>query len=115
MRNSPLYKRLKQIAINGDYTVEQLRNATNKQICNLVDKQNLKSVFIANVKILLSAELQDRNDEANMRALGSSVHTWLNANFPDFKIERGKEDGKPYVKIWLRRKSESVQTMEVAE
>lgn len=104
MRKNARYIRLKELAIDGDYTVEQVRNATYNQIRNLLGLQNLSENFINTAKRKLIIALNNRDDTQIMADLRSVALTWLNNNFPDFEAERGREDDKPYVTIWLKGK-----------
>jgi len=104
MKNNPLYDKLKQIALDGDYTVEQVQNATVGQIATLLGASGQKPQFIENMRRGIINTLQNRDDEVNLRALKSQAIDRLNSNFPDFAAERGREGDKPFVKIWLKGK-----------
>lgn len=103
MKNHPLYKKLKQIALDGNYTIEQVEKATYNQVAELLDER-VAVAFLNNMRHLLLSEMQDKEDENDMQQLRLTAMTWLNANFPDWQSERGREDGKPFVTIWLKGK-----------
>jgi len=104
VKNHPLYKKLKQIALDGHYTIEQVRSASISQVTTLLETSHFSSGFLYNMKRLLISELQDRQDERDTHELRQVAMTWLNANFPDWQAERGREGDKPYVTIWLKGK-----------
>lgn len=104
MKNHPLYKKLKQIALDGNYTSEQVRNAGFNQVAELLGTRNFSLAFLNNMKRGIVMALQNRDDENDMQQLRLTAMTWLNANFPDWQSERGREGNKPYVTIWLKGK-----------
>ena len=106
MRNRADYKALEQKALSENWTMEQLEAVTLKQIATFLDKPHLSITFLKNAKKCLIDILQERDDEAHLQAVKQKVKTWLDANFPDWKAERGRERGKPWVKIWLKGKPE---------
>ena len=113
MRNNPTYIQLRKVAFDGGYTITQVENATAQQIANIL---NLDLATIpTRVKILLPAmkrvlinELRERDEDMIMQNLKSQALTWLNNNFPDSEMSRGKESGKRYVTIWLDGKPEGI-------
>lgn len=105
MRNNPLYKKLKQIVLDGDYTIDQVKNATMGQVAQLLGPDvRFGQAFFQNMKRGLIMTLQNRDDENDMQQLKQTAKTWLDANFPDWEAERGREGDKNYVTIWLRGK-----------
>ena len=104
MKNHPLYKKLKQIVLSGDYTIEQIENASFNQVAELLDTRHFSLTFLNKMKRGLIMTLQGRNDEDNMQQLKQTAKTWLDANFPDWQAERGRESDRPFVKIWLKGK-----------
>jgi len=106
MKNNPIYKQMEQIALDEDYTVEQAELATDAQIKTLLDAPGLKPAFIANMRRCIFRVLASRDDERDLQQLKSQILNWLSKNFPDFEMERGREDDKPFVKIWLKGKPE---------
>lgn len=105
MKNHPLYEKLKQIALDGDYTIEQVENATYDQITKLIDKR-VPLAFLTNMKRLLVAEIREAQDETDLQGLKQTAKNWLDTNFPAWQVERGREGGNPFVKIWLKGKPE---------
>jgi len=106
MRNHPLYKKLKQIVLDSNYTIKQVRDATYNQIAGLFGERGFGNAFLTNMKRLLITEMQGVQDEENMQQLKQTAKSWLDANFPDWVAERGREDDKPFITIWLKGKPE---------
>lgn len=104
MKNHPLYKKLKQIALDGNYTIEQVQNAGFNQIAELLETRNFSLAFLNNMKRGIIMTLQNRDDEQNLQQLKQTAKSWLDTNFPDWEAERGREGDKPFVKIWLKGK-----------
>lgn len=104
MKNHPLYKKLKQIALDGNYTIEQIQNAGFNQIAELLETRNFSLAFLNNMKRGIIMTLQNRDDEQNLQQLKQTAKSWLDTNFPDWEAERGREGDKPFVKIWLKGK-----------
>ena len=102
MKNNPLYLQLKQIALDGGYTIEQVQNVTVGQIATLLGASGLKPSFVENMKRMVIDTLESRDDEVHFQALKTQAIGWLESNFPDFVAERGRESKKPFVKIWLK-------------
>jgi len=102
MKNHPIYIRLKQIALDGDYTVEQVRALTFKQAAGLLGERGFTSTFLDNAKRGILMALQNRDDKANLQQVKSKVKTFLDANFPGWEAEHGRDSDKPYVTIWLK-------------
>ena len=107
MRQRAIYQQLLQIALDNDYTIEQVENATVEQVRQILgtDKRFSWS-FFKNMKSCLIVDLQQRDDENDLAALKEQAKGWLDANFPDWQAERGRDNGKPYVAIWLKGKPE---------
>lgn len=109
MENNSLYKQLKQIALDGEYAISQIKDATAEQIEGLLGVSNLKSAFIENMRRSLVSDLQARDDETILAdfkgQLTGGARTWLLNHFPDAAFERGRDSGKPFVKVWLEGKS----------
>ncbi len=104
MKNHPLYKKFKQIVLDGNYTIEQVENADFNQVAELLGTRSFSLAFLNNMKRGIIMALQNQNDEADMQQLRLTAMMWLNANFPDWQSERGREDDKPFVTIWLKGK-----------
>jgi len=105
MRNHPLYKKLKQIALDENYTIEQVENATMGQVAQLLGPDvRLSQVFLLNMKRGIIMALQNRDDENDMQQLKQTAKNFLDANFPDWEAERSREGDKPCVTIWLKGK-----------
>lgn len=104
MQNHPLYIKLRQIALDGNYTIQQVRDATYNQVAELLGERGFGNAFLTNMKRLLITEMQGVQDEENMQQLKQTAKSWLDANFPDWEAERGREDDKSFVTIWLNGK-----------
>lgn len=104
MKNHPLYKKLKQIALDGNYTIEQIQNAGFDQIAELLETRSFSLAFLNNMKRGIIDALQNRDDETAMQSLKQQAKSWLDANFPGWEAERGREGDKPFVTIWLKGK-----------
>ena len=105
MKNHPLYQQLKQIALDGGYSVEQAEGLSFKQAASLLGTRQFSLAFLNNAKRAIITALQDRDDKNDLQALKETAKNWLVANFPDWEAERGREGDKPYVTIWLKGKS----------
>ena len=103
MKNNNLYIQLKTIAAN--YTVEQVELATYSQVCNLFGVK-VSEAFFRNMKSVLIRELRSRDDEVDLQNFRSAASTFLDANFPNWETEKGCENGKPFIKIWLNGRGE---------
>lgn len=106
MKNHPLYKKLKQIALDGQFTVEQAASLTFKQAVELLDTNEFSGTFLTNMKRGIVMALQNRDDLVDVDQLKQEAKRWLNVNKPGWEAERGREGGKPYVTIWLEGKPE---------
>lgn len=106
MKNNSLYKQLKTIAAN--YTVAQIELATEEQVCTLlgVPAGSFSGTFFENMKRRLIKDLQDRDDEVDLQNVKAGASTFLDANFPNWQADRGREDGSRFVKIWLEGRPE---------
>lgn len=105
MRNNPIYKRLKQIALDGGYTIEQVEKLDfNKAAQLLGSREGLTVTFVSKMKAGIVAAIKNRDDEQAMHQLKDVARDWLDRYFPDWEAERGRESDKPYVKIWLEGK-----------
>lgn len=104
MNNHPFYKKLKQIALDGNYSIEQIQALNFNQAADLLGTLDFTVTFLNNMKRGLVDALRNRDDEATMKQLKQPIKAWLNESFPDWEAERGREGGKPYVTIWLEGK-----------
>jgi len=104
MKNHPLYKKLKQIALDGNYTVEQAQALDFNQAAELLETRSFGLTFSINMKHGVIDALQHRDDENDLQQLKQTAKNWLDTNFPDWEAERGRQGNKPYVTIWLRSK-----------
>jgi len=111
MRNNPIYKRLKQTALDGGYTIEQVEKLDfNKAAQLLGSREGLTVTFVSKAKAGIIAALKNRDDEQAMQQLKQTAKNWLDRHFPGWEAERGRENDKPYVKIWLKGKPEKVES-----
>jgi len=104
MRNHPLYQKLKQIALDGNYTIEQVQFLGFAQATTLLGERPASTTFLENMKQDIIMELWDRDDEANLQQVRQKIKTWLDADFPNWAAERDREGGKPCIKLWLKGK-----------
>lgn len=105
MLNHPLYKKLKQMVLDGNYTIEQVRSLDFDAAVELLGTRNFSAGFLHNMKWQLIAELQEQKDESSKQLFQSKIEVLRN-RFPDFEIERGRIDNKPFITIWLKGKPE---------
>jgi len=108
MRDHPLYKNLRQIALDGDYTVAKIKRATKEQVAELlaldVDAAFWSGGnigFFENLKLNLAQELQEMDNAADEQTLKGL----LKAMFPDAVIERDHSERDPCVKVFYKGKS----------
>jgi hypothetical protein len=104
MKNHPLYQQLKQIVLDGDYTVDQACALNINQAAELLGSHSFSLAFLNNMKRGIVMELQGRDDEIDLQQLKEAAKNWLDVNFPDWEAEHGREGEKPYVTIWLKGK-----------
>lgn len=107
MQNNVIYKQFEQVAIDGNFTIAQVQNATKTQIANLlrVSKNSLIDRFIQNMKNTLVARLRRRDDETDrqflINQLEGSARTAFRIRFPDAEVEKKRDDGKRIIIIHL--------------
>jgi hypothetical protein len=104
MNNHTFYKKLKQIALDGNYSIEQVQALSFNQAADLLGTRDFTVTFLNNMKRGVIDALQNRDDKANMEQLKQTAKAWLDAHFPDWEAEKGREGGKPFVTIWLEGK-----------
>ena len=104
MRDHPLYKKLKQIAFDGDYTVEQLQFMEFSQAIELLGTSDFTLTFLHNMKRSIIDAIRDRDDDFSLQQLKQQAQNILDANFAGWEAERGRQGGKPYINIWLEGK-----------
>ena len=104
MKNHPLYKKLKQIACDGNYAIEQVQDLDFNQAADLLGTRDLTITFLNNMKLGVIAELRRRDDEANLQQLQQQIKDVLDSNFPGWEAERGRQGHKPYITFWLEGK-----------
>ena len=103
MRNNPLFKRLRQIALDKGYTIEQVEAVTKKQIEKLLDAK-LKTAFADNMKRCIIQELRIKEWEQMLRLVKDKVKVY----FPRAEFERDNEGDKPRITIWPKGKPEGI-------
>lgn len=113
MKNHPHYKKLKQIALDGNYTIDQVQNASFNQVAELLETRDFSLAFLNNMKRGIIDTLQNRDDEEDLQGLKQQAETWLDAHFPDWQAERGRQGNKPYVTIWLEGKPEVANAYDI--
>lgn len=105
MRNRPEYKQLEQIALDGNYTVEQVQNATKSQVSALLDNAVMSDAFFLNMKNILLKKLTNRNDETDRQFIinlfEGGARTAFRDRFPDAVILKRRENSKRIIEIRL--------------
>ena len=104
MKNHPLYKELKQIACDSNYTLEQVQDLDFNQAADLLGTRDFTITFLNNMKRGLIATLRSRDDEANLQQLQQQTKAFLDSNFPSWEAECGRQGHKPYITFWLEGK-----------
>jgi len=104
MENHPLYRKIRQTALDNNYTVEQVRSLNFNQATELLETRSYSHTFLSNMKRGIVLALQERDDKHNLQQLKQTVGNWLETNFPNCEAEIERENGKPCVKIWLKGK-----------
>ena len=104
MNNHPLYKKLKQIALDRNYTVEQAQALGFNEATELLETRSFSLTFLFNMKHGVIDALRHRDDENDLQQLKQTAKNFLDANFPDWAAERKREGDKPCVTIWLKGK-----------
>lgn len=104
MKNHPLYKKMKQVALDDDYTIEQVQTLSFSQAAELLETRDFTITFLSNMKRGIIDALCNRDDELTMEQLKQATRTWLDLNFPSWEAERGRQGEKPYIIIWLEGK-----------
>jgi len=105
MKNHPLYKKLKQIALDDSHTIEQVRGLDFNTVAELFGTRSFSNTFLGNIKLELIAEIQNQRDESDKQLFQAKVESLRN-HFPDFEVERGRQNNKPYMTVWLEGKPE---------
>ena len=104
MQNHPCYRKLEQTALDGNYTVEQVRALSFTQAAALLGERPASVTFLENMKKGIIMALQNQEDEFNLQQIKQMIASWLDSNFPDWEAERGRESGEPFVTIWMEGK-----------
>ncbi len=105
MRNHPLYKKFKQKVAEAELDIEGVRLIDFHTATRLLGERGFGNAFLTNMKSQLIAELQEQKDESSKQLFQSKIEVLRN-RFPDFEIERGRIDNKPFITIWLKGKPE---------
>jgi len=109
MRNSRLYTQLKQNALDNDYTIEQVNTLEYEATKTLLGEE-FSYNFFTNIRNQIAIELTESRDQTSFEGLQNQLkggsRVWLKNNFPDAVLEKGKEFGKQFIKIWLYGKPE---------
>lgn len=105
MRKDPIYQTVLSYAIANNATVEQAESLTRQQVSSIVGYEAIISeAFLVNMRVGIATELRDRDDAEHMDGLKQQAKSWLDANFPHWEADKGREFGKPFVTIWLEGK-----------
>lgn len=105
MENHPFYKKLRQAALDNNYTVDQVQSLNFNQATELLETRSFSHTFLSNMKRGVVLALQERDDKNSLQQFKQTAGNWLDTNFPNWEAECGRERDKPYIKIWLRGKS----------
>jgi hypothetical protein len=108
MKNHLLYEKLKQTALDDNYTIEQVQGLDFNAAAELFGTRSFSNTFFGNMKLELIAEMQNQQDESDKQLFQAKVESLRN-QFPDFEVERGRQDNKLYVTIWPKGKPEIVR------
>lgn len=100
MRNHPLYKQLRQIALDNNYTVEQIQNCNWQQAVQLLGQRDFSIGFLENAKRELILELRNEAVEVDRQYIASAVRD----RFPQLELEYRREGEYPYIMLWLKGK-----------
>ena len=108
MKSKPEYTKLKQYVLDNNWSVEQAQSFTRQQVAQLINMDfSDYSKFIALKKALVET-LQNRDDEANLQGVKDQLvgynRVWLTNRFPNVEFDRGFENGKKFIRIWLEGK-----------
>ena len=108
MRYNPLYARLKQIALDNNYTIDEVQGLTKQQIADQVQLSidDFSDDFFANIKTVIVSDFESIRDHSMLGVVKSQLEPWLVEEYPDAEFERGKENDKRFIKIWLDGKPE---------
>lgn len=104
MKNHPLYQKLKLIALNENYTIDQVKFLSFTQVTTLLGEKPRSVAFLENMKQSIILKLQNRDDERDRQALQDQVKIYLDTNFPGWMAESEREGGKLCIKLWLKGK-----------
>jgi hypothetical protein len=105
MRKHPLYKKLKTYAL-ANLSQGDLEDLTIGDLAARLDIETpqVTQAFFDNMKRCVFLDLQSRDDEIDLKTLKEGAKSFLDINFPNWEAERGRESGRPFLKIWLRGK-----------
>ncbi|NIP23359.1 MAG: hypothetical protein GWN67_04515 [Phycisphaerae bacterium] len=104
MKNHPLYQKLKLIALDENYTVEQVQSLSFIEVTTLLGERPGSTTFLENMKEGIFVVLQNRDDECELQALQDQFKIYLDTNFPGWVAESDREGSKPFIKLWLKGK-----------
>ena len=103
MKSNPLYKQIKQIALDEDYTIQQVRDATKTQITSLlgISESAVLDTFVDCMKANLAEELRRRDFERDKQFIIDNYSEELRKRFGDCQIDKSEIRGYRCVLIWL--------------
>ena len=101
MRNRQLYKTIKQIVIDGNYTIAQVEGVTRRQMESIVG-QSVGGYF-EGIKENLVKELTAQDDTLRQ----SQIRNAIISQFPNAEFDKGTVRGKKFVRIWIDGKPEA--------
>ena len=104
MKNHPIYLKVKKFAL-ANLSYDAFEAMTVGEIIIAAGAEGrVSGTFAQNLKRGVLSALKGRDDEIDLQQIKSKVKTFLDANFPDWEGERGRDGDKPYVTIWLKGK-----------
>ena len=105
MKNNPHYQRLRQKALDDNYTIEQVDNLTSNQLSQALNVEEAEiGPRLNGMKELLTAEMKTTADKTKTDSIIAAFKIWLDTNFPQHEEIVGGEDDKVFVTIWLEGK-----------
>jgi hypothetical protein len=96
MKNHPLYKKLKQIALDRNYTVEQAQALDFNQAAELLETRSFSLTFLINMKYGVIDALRHRDDENDLQQLKQTAKNWLDTNFAEVPVCKAGKGGESW-------------------
>lgn len=105
MKQHPLYQQIEEMALSGDYTIDQMLNANRKQLeaATGKDLSGYKSSFLKGLKQVVAKRLKHRDTDGHKSFALARIEAAFEIRFgikPD--IDHDEEGDKPFLKIWYK-------------